>query len=62
MLGPEFELFEESNGVALVGDNLSLPNNCDGQEAHGDHAEDENDVDEGFLDWKPKGAPNPRHS
>src|SRR4029077_8857439 len=60
-LPTELEPFEPLNGFALVGDDLRLPHQSNGHEAHGNHAKDENDADGGLLSGKAKNAPKPSH-
>jgi hypothetical protein len=60
-LAAELELFEPLNGFALVGDDLSLPNERNGHEAHADDAEYKNESNRGLLGGKVKDAAKPGH-
>ena len=60
-LAAEFELFEPLNGFALVGDDLRLPDESHGHEAHGDDAQYKNKSDVGFGSGKAKNATKPGH-
>ena len=60
-LTAELELFEPLDGLALVGDNLSLPDQRDGHAAHGDDTKEENKADAGFLGGKVEHALKPSH-
>ena len=57
----KFQLFQPLNGFALIGDDLRLPDEGNGHEAHGDDAEDEDEADIGLLSGKPKYTPKPGH-
>src|SRR5216684_4135658 len=57
----KFQLFQPLDGFALIGDDLRLPDEGNGHEAHGDDAEDEEEADIGLLSGKPKYTPKPSH-
>src|SRR5713101_1133954 len=61
LLAAKLDLFQPLNGFALVGDNLRLPDERNGHEAHGDDAEDEDETDVGLLSGEPKCMPKPSH-
>jgi hypothetical protein len=60
-LAAEFELLEPLDGFALVRDDLGLPNEGDGHEAHGDDTKDKNKADVGLGSGKAKSAMEPEH-
>ena len=57
----KLHLFQPLDGFALIGDDLRLPDQRNGHEAHGDDAEDEDEADIGLLSGKPKYTPKPGH-
>jgi hypothetical protein len=60
-LATELELLEPVNRFALIGDDLRLPDEGDGHDAHGKDAKDQNEADMGFLNGKPESAAKPHH-
>jgi hypothetical protein len=45
----------------LIGDDLRLPNQGNGHEAHGNHTKDENEADVGLVNGKVEDAAKPSH-
>src|SRR6202158_3796946 len=60
-LTAELESFEPLDGFALVGDDLRLPYQSYGHEAHGDNAKDENEANVGLVSRKAENAAKPNH-
>jgi len=60
-LTAKLESFEPLDGFALVGDNLRLPDQSNGHEAHGDDAKDENEANVGLVSRKAQNAAKPSH-
>ena len=60
-LTSELESFEPLDGFALVGDDLRLPYQSNGHEAHGDNAKDENEANVGLVNRKAENAAKPKH-
>ena len=48
-LAAKFQLFEPLDGFALAGNDLRLPDERNGHEAHGDDAENQDEADIGLL-------------
>jgi len=57
----ELQRFEPSNGVALIRDDLGLPNQTEGHQAHEEHADSEGEVCVSFSRRQTKGANEPGH-
>ena len=60
-LTAELEPFEPLDGFALVGNDLRLPDQSNGHEAHGDNAKDENEANVGLVSRKAENAAKPKH-
>lgn len=60
-LAAELELFEPLDGFALVGDDLCLPHERNGHEAHADDAKYQNKSNLRLLGGKVKDAAKPGH-
>src|SRR5690348_11509733 len=60
-LAAEFDLFEPANRLALVGNNLRLPDERDGHDAHDQEAEDKSGPDIRLANLNSKIAANPFH-
>jgi len=60
-LAPEAHLLEPTNVLPLGGDDLRLPNQGCGEEAHGHRRQREHDRDLGFACGNTKGAGQPSH-
>lgn len=61
-LAAELEALEPLNSFALAGNDLRLPDQGNGHQAHGNNAKHKNEDDFGLVDRKGEGAPKPRHS
>jgi hypothetical protein len=57
----ELDLFEPADGVALVGNDLCLPDKGDRHGSHDQEAEDKSDPDVRLANLTPKDAANPWH-
>src|SRR5712692_2624250 len=60
-LAAELEAFEEADGFVLAGDDLGLPDEADGHDAHGDGAKSEDKTHLRFGSGKTKEANQPSH-
>jgi len=60
-LTAKLKSFEPLDGFALVGDDLRLPYQSNGHEAHGDNAKDENEANVGLVSRKAENAAKPKH-
>lgn len=61
-LSAKLPCFEPSDNVALVGDDLSLPDEDYAHQTHGDDAGPDHEAPLCFTRWPIKIAPKPRHS
>src|SRR5215469_957440 len=57
----ELDLFEPADGVALVGNDLCLPDKGDRHGSHDQEAQDKSDPDVRLANLTPKDAANPWH-
>jgi len=57
----ELQRLEPLDGSALVGDDLRLPDDGDGHEAHQENADSEGEVGVGLASREAKGANEPSH-
>lgn len=60
-LTAELKSFEPPDGIALIRNNLSLPEKSDGHQAHGDYANGEHDSHAGFRSRDVKLTDKPSH-
>jgi len=60
-LASELKLLQPLDRLALIGNDLRLPDKGDGHEAHGDDAKNENQPNVGLLNGKTKDASKPSH-
>ena len=61
LLTSELHLLQPLDRFALIGDNLRLPDERDGHEAHGNDTQNEDEADVGLLSGKPEYALKPCH-
>ena len=52
-------MFKPLDRLALIGNDLSLPEKRDGHEAHGDNAKNENEANAGLVSREAENAPKP---
>lgn len=60
-LAAELHALEPLDSFALAGDNLCLPDQGDGHQAHGNNAKHQDEDDFRLMDGKGEGTPKPRH-
>lgn len=60
-LSAELHALEPLDSFALAGNDLRLPDQGDGQQAHGNNAKHKNEDDFRLMDGKGEGTPKPRH-
>src|SRR5260370_27945432 len=61
-LTAELEAFEPANDFALIVNDLRLPYQGNGHEAHRNNAKAESDADDGLVSRKAENAAKPRHA
>jgi hypothetical protein len=60
-LTAELEPFEPANDFALIVNDLRLPYQGNGHEAHGNNAKDESEANDGLIGRKAENAAQPSH-